>query len=455
MNYQNQLNRTAGSFNRRQLLRSLGVALAGAGTVPWFRSLAEEATAAVSNARACILLWMSGGPSQIDTLDPKPGHENGGGMQSISTSIPGIQIAQTLPKVSQWMDHMAIIRSMQTAEGDHQRAAILMHTGYKSQGPVRFPTMGSLVSHELASAGQNLPGFVSISPNTFLGGGAHDAGFLGPSRGPLIVGNYSRRLDPQADAAENFRVPYLEPENDAAKERIERRVASLAEFDSRFKAERDCTVVESHLSAYEQAVRMMQSSDNRAFNLDEEPQTLRDAYGNSTFGQGCLLARRLVERGVRFVEVSHNIVQSNGVNYTWDSHQQNTAAVTAMCGPLDSGWSSLLGDLKQRGLLDSTLVIWMGEFGRTPTINRSSGRDHYPAAWSVALAGGGILGGQVVGATSDDGTSVKDRPVTQADLTATIFLALGLNPSKQNMSNVGRPIRLADPAGQAIKELLG
>jgi uncharacterized protein (DUF1501 family) len=191
----------------------------------------------------------------------------------------------------------------------------------------------------------------------------------------------------------------------------------------------------------------------QAFELSDEPAALRDAYGRNVFGQGCLLARRLVERGVPFVEVSLN---SAGVGNIlgWDTHQNNFATLKTMLPVLDNGWATLLTDLKARGLLDSTLVVWMGEFGRTPKINNNQGRDHFPNAWSTVLSGGGVRGGQVLGRTSDNGQEVTERPVSVPDLLATIFLALGLDPMDQNMSNVGRPIRLADPAAKPLTECL-
>ena len=209
----------------------------------------------------------------------------------------------------------------------------------------------------------------------------------------------------------------------------------------------------SHRSAYERAVRMMRSKAVEAFNLDGEPAALRDAYGRNPFGQGCLLARRLVERGVPFVEVALSGVD-NSQAFAWDTHQENFESVKKLSGVLDPGWATLVEDLRMRGLLDSTLIVWMGEFGRTPKINKQTGRDHFPAAWTTVLAGGGIKGGQAIGRTSDDGMTVADRPVAVPDFMATICKALGIDPSKQNVSDVGRPIRIADPAARPITEAL-
>jgi uncharacterized protein (DUF1501 family) len=204
-------------------------------------------------------------------------------------------------------------------------------------------------------------------------------------------------------------------------------------------------VANSIQAAAARAVRLMRPEAAAAFNLDDEKGKVRDAYGRSLFGQGCLLARRLVERGVPFVEVTLD---------GWDTHSNNFGLVKGLSGTLDIAFATLLADLKDRGLLDGTLVVCQGEFGRTPKINGNVGRDHWPAAWAVALAGGGIKGGQAVGKTSADGTSVEERAVGVPDLIATVAKAVGIDPRKQNMSNVGRPIRVADPAAKPIGELL-
>ena len=208
--------------------------------------------------------------------------------------------------------------------------------------------------------------------------------------------------------------------------------------------------VASHLSAYERAVRLMRAKGSEAFDLDEEPQELRVKYGRSQFGQGCLLARRLIERGVPFVEVS----LSGGQPLAWDTHVDNFKAVTSLSESLDAGWSALVEDLKDRGMLDTTLIVWMGEFGRTPKINANNGRDHFPLAWSTVLMGGGIRGGQAIGKTAADGMAVLERPIGVGDFLATICRGLGIDPTKQNVSNVGRPIRIIDPKSSPIKEAL-
>lgn len=442
-------------IDRRQWLRIAGGVLGGLTGSQWLPLLADQA-AAQRPKRACILLWMAGGPSQMDTFDLKPGHANGGEFKEIDTSVAGIRISEHLPKLAQHMDRMAIVRSMKTREGDHSRGTYLMRTGYLPQGPIQYPTLGSLLSKELGDEEPSLPNFVSIAPNTFLSPGAFGPGFLGSKYAPLVVGGMARfpgqaPNDSAIDAA--FRVENLEPSDGTSKEKLATRLELLKSLDDEFTSRRSGVVTESHRSAYLAAVRMMSPESAKAFQLEDEPAELRDAYGRSPFGQGCLLARRLVERGVPFVEVSLNGVGENG-GLGWDTHADNFNAVKQLSAVLDPAWATLVSDLKQRGLLDSTLIVWMGEFGRTPKINPNTGRDHFPAAWSTVLCGGGLRGGQVVGKTSPDGMRVEDHPVNVGDLIATICRGVGLDPNHQNVSSLGRPIRLADPNSKPLEELL-
>jgi hypothetical protein len=439
---------------RRDWLRMSAAGLIGGSVCRWFPAFAEEAAANPQRRRACILLWMSGGPSQLDTFDPKPEHENGGEFKPIDTSVPGIQVCQHLPQVAQQMEHLAIIRSMSTREGDHTRATYMGHTGYLPQGAIRYPTMGSLFSKELGSDTADLPNFVSIAPNRFISPGAYGPGFLGPVYAPLIVGDPG--LTPQAamQNQSNLSVRNIELPEGIDEVQADARLELLNTLETGFGQRRPGTPTVSHLTAYEKAVKMMRSTAVGAFNLDEESAELRDAYGRNGFGDACLLARRLVERGVPFVEVSMNGVDGNA-GIGWDTHNDNFTQVKALCEVLDPAWATLLSDLNDRGLLQDTLVLWMGEFGRTPGIVADrNGRDHFPAAWSTVIGGGGIRGGQVVGSTNESGMEVQDRPVNSQDMFATMCGALGLDPTTSNISNVGRPIRLADPKAQAIEEII-
>jgi hypothetical protein len=445
-------------WTRRDWLRmAAGVSFCSASG--WIEALAADTRRHPQRKRSCILLWMPGGPSQLDTFDPKPGHANGGPFKAIATSAPGVQISEHLPKLARHMDRAAVVRSMFTKEGDHNRATTLMRTGYLPQGPIRYPSFGSLFSKELMEPASEMPAFVSIAPSNFFATGP---GFLGPQFAPMVVGNgrdagaavqqTSQQMSQmsQPEFGPPLRVENLDSPAGVTTTHAEARLGLLKDLDRDFLAQRPGVPVTSHLSAYERAVRLMRAKGSEAFDLDEEPRELRLKYGRNQFGQGCLLARRLIERGVPFVEVS----LSNGQPAAWDTHIDNFKAIAGLSESLDAGWSALVEDLRDRGMLETTLIVWMGEFGRTPKINPNNGRDHFPLAWSTVLMGGGIRGGQTIGKTAADGMSVVERPVGVGDFLATICGGLGIDPYKQNVSNVGRPIRIVDPKSSPIKEAL-
>ena len=308
---------------------------------------------------------------------------------------------------------------------------------------------------ELERPGAELPGFVSIATNRFVSPEAFGSGFLGPLYAPLVVGE-NANFNPQQPGRgidQSLRVQNLERPTDVARDRGDARVRLLEEVEEDFVRGRPGVASEGHRTAYQRAVALMNSSAIKAFSLDEEPQALRDAYGRNLFGQSCLLARRLVERGVPFVEVTLSGVPNAPGG--WDTHGQNFLNVQRLSEVLDPAFATLLSDLHDRGMLQDTLVVWMGEFGRTPRINPQQGRDHFPNAWSTVLAGGGIRGGQAYGQTSADGTAVtSERPTSVPDFIATIARALGVNPGRENMSNVSQPIRIVDRNGQPIREVL-
>ncbi len=434
------------SLSRREWLTLSAAGVIGYSMSGWLENLAAATAKSPDRKRACILLWMAGGPSQMDTFDLKPGHSNGGPYKEASTSVPGMKISEHLPKLAAHAKNLALVRSMNTKEADHGRATYFLRTGRVPGGPIQYPPLGSFVSKELERPNAELPGFVSIAPFRFLSAAAYSPGFLGPRYAPLIVGENANGRPQQAesDIAQVLRVQDIDLPRDVNTKRSQARLRMLDEMEQEFLAQHSSIAAESHRTAYRRAVTMMRSSAVKAFNLDEEPARLRDAYGRNLFGQGCLLARRLVERGVPFVEVTLD---------GWDTHQQNFEQVKRLSGILDPAWATLMTDLKDRGLLDSTLIVWMGEFGRTPRIN-GTGRDHWATGWSTVLAGGGIKGGQVIGKTSADGMAIEERKVEVADLLGTICLALGLDPRKQNQSNVGRPIRLVEPTAKPITEVV-
>jgi hypothetical protein len=426
------------NLSRRSWLRMSAAGLLGPSVCGWFGALAAAAGRNPQRQRSCILLWMGGGPSQLDTFDLKPGHKHGGPFREIATSVPSIRISEHLPQIARHMGQIALVRSMSSKEGEHELASYYAHAGYALRGPIDYPTLGALLSKEAAVESADLPGFVSIAPSKIFG--YTSPGFLGPRYTPLMV----KGAGPGASEGA-LRVANLEPPAGVGREQFADRLRLTQEMQREFVEQHPGSVPQGQAMACERAARLMSPAVATAFDLDREPDRLRERYGRGLFGQGCLLARRLVERGVPFIEVA---LQG------WDTHRDNFNDVQRLSATLDAAWSALLDDLKDRGLLDTTLLVWMGEFGRTPRINSLVGRDHYPVAWSAALAGGGIHGGQVVGRTSAGGEAVVDRPVSVPDLLTTVCRAIGVNPAKENLTNTGRPIRITDAAAKPIREVL-
>jgi RNA polymerase sigma factor (sigma-70 family) len=350
-----------------------------------------------------ILLWMSGGPSQIDTWDPKPGQQNGGPFRAIDTTIKGVQISEHMPHLAKQAKHLAIIRTLSHREGDHQRATHLMRAGYTIDGQTNYPSLGCVLGKELGDNRADVPRFISISSKQDAFFGVSGPGYLGFQYNPLIV-----RPD---DSGKGFTLPPIETFEDLDKKR---------------------------------AAKMRQSIE-KAFALADEKPESRNAYGPSQFGQACLLARRLIESNVPVVEITMG---------GWDTHQDNFNLVQKRSIELDFAWSALLKDLEKRKRLETTLIVWMGEFGRTPRINANMGRDHWPASFSVVLAGGRIKGGQVIGKTSPDGVKITERPVSPAELLATIYQAVGIDPAKEYRSNTDQKVPLVKKGTKAVKELL-
>ncbi|QDT49052.1 hypothetical protein Pan258_30990 [Symmachiella dynata] len=421
------------ALSRRNWLRfsTFGVACG----IGWLEALADNTAHDRPTGKSVIMLWLTGGPATIDLWDLKPGHKNGGPFKPIDTAVEGMQISEHLPQLARQMQEMAIIRSLTSREGDHRRATHLLRTGYRPQGAIRFPAFGAIMAHERDDRSADLPRFVSIAPSLQLS--EVGCGFLGPEFSPLNIGGEGQNGD--------LTVPNLSGIEGVSPATQKTRLQLLEGLETGFAHNRNSLVVDSLLSATDRAVRLMRPQAASAFDLDDESDKLRDRYGRGTFGQGCLLARRLVERGVPFVELAIG---------GWDTHRNNFEQVKGLSEQLDTGFATLLGDLKDRGLLESTLIVCQGEFGRTPRINGNSGRDHWPNTWSAVLAGGGIRGGQAIGRTSQDGTQVVDHPLTVPDLIATVCKIVDIDPRKQNLSNVSRPIRIADPDAKVITELL-
>ncbi len=414
------------TLRRRDFLRGVSASALASGAVSWSDVLAAETEPLRKRGMACILLWMQGGPSQFETFSPKPDHENGGETEAIETSVPGIRIADRFPNVAKVMEHVAVIRSATSTEGNHQRASFLLHTGYVPTASVKFPAFGSIASHQISDAARQLPAFVRIGrrfPN------AGSGGFLGNEHDPFVMAK-ARELPANS-----------QPTTSTA--RFRRRLGLLDRLEGHATEEHIRKQIEDHHKLYAKSARMINSDDMQAFDLAREPESIREAYGESEFAAGCLLARRLVEAGVTFVEVTAG---------NWDTHNDVFTRTRDLAAQVDQPFAQLIRDLDQRGMLDSTLVIWMGEFGRTPRINPRAGRDHYPKAFNVALAGGGVKGGQVIGETDAGGIQVVDRPVKVPDLFQSFCQSLKIDASTENMSSIGRPITIVD-GGEPVAEL--
>ncbi|MBI1901706.1 MAG: DUF1501 domain-containing protein [Planctomycetia bacterium] len=434
-------------IRRRDLLKACGVGFVGYSMSGWLPAFANAIAQDPKRKRHCILLWMTGGPAQTDTWDMKPGHANGGQFKEIETAAAGLRFSEHLPKLAKLADQLAVIRSLSTKEGDHGRGTYLMRTGHQPGGPISFPCIGSTLSKALGSADAELPNYVSIAPYEAFNRAAFGPGFLGPRSAPLTVAatNFFQQPQPQQQqpAYAELGVDDLRnPGVDRAQE--DARLALWQSLQDGFLKKHKSASPVAHNTVYQRAVRMMRSDAAKAFDLAEEKGDVRERYGKGRFGQGCLMARRLVERGVPFVEVS--LGSAGGGAFAWDTHAQNFPTVKSLSEELDAGWSALMSDLKDRGLLEATTILWMGEFGRTPKINGNAGRDHFPAAWSAVLAGGGIKGGQAFGKTSEDGEKVEEGKVDVGDVLATLCRALGVDPETKNISEIGRPIAIAEGA---------
>jgi hypothetical protein len=408
--------------SRREVLQLSAAGVFGASLSGWMKVLADNVakTPAVKGKhKSCILLWMDGGPTHKDTWDLKPDSKGAGEFKPINTAADGIQISEHLPKVAGLMNHGVLVRGMSTPEGAHGRAKYYLHTGFREgQGGVVYPSLGSIVSQQLGRPDATVPNYVAIS------GRSYGSGFLGPKHQPLNVVNPATGVEDLKAIVSNTQ--------------FENRVGLLKDMEAAFHRDYKVDPISDHKTTYERAVALMQSKESKAFDLKEEPAAGRSKYGTGRFADGVLMARRLVEVGVPFVEVALG---------GWDTHMDNFDRVKKLSGEVDAALSSLVTDLKDRGLLDSTLVLWMGEFGRTPNINARGakpGRDHYPRAWSMAMFGGGIKGGRTIGKTDKEGAEVVERKTSAQDLLATVCEVIGIDHTKENVTPTGRPIKLVD-----------
>ncbi len=426
-------------------LTTLGLSLPG-----WFRHQSlkgAEGNSPARTLRSCILIWLDGGPSHLETFDPKPDapREVRGPFGTISSAVPGVAVCELLPQTAARMNDLAIVRSVTSPLGEHNFGTQYMLTGYRPTPVIEYPTYGAVLSH-LQTQKPVLPHFIAMPDFRVGGGRLSGQGFLPATAAPFSIGGDPARAD--------FEVRDLEFAPGLSAARIRRRQEFVSELD-RWNRSLNETKSPPESSEFEQAFRLVNSPDaKRAFDLKEEPPAVRDRYGRKTIGQSCLLARRLIERGVPFVTVN---------NRGWDTHQDLVTRLkdgftgakvpVGLIPSLDTALAALLEDLKARELLQSTLVLVMGEFGRTPKLNTSAGRDHWPRVFSVLLAGGGVRGGQVIGASDKTGESPKNRPVTPADLAHTIYHLLGIDPEREFHTPDGRPIRI-NRDGELITELL-
>jgi hypothetical protein len=438
-------------IDRRQLLTAASAGLLGSTAGGWFSALASELERQPKRHH-CVLLWMTGGPTQTDTFDMKPGHANGGEFKEAPTKVPGLRFSEHLPKLAQHADKLAVVRSLSTKEGDHGRGTYLVRTGHQPMGPVQYPSIGSSLAKELGRADDAIPQNVSIGPYQAFNQAAFGPGFLGPRYAALTVGAAnSVQPTPLAPGAyAELKVDDLTLAPGVEAEQFQHRLELWRMLQDGFVRKHVGAAPISHDTVYQRALRLMDSKAAEAFDLSREPSKVRDAYGRGRFGQGCLMARRLIESGVSFVEVTLGDIDGNSV--AWDTHQNNFAAVRSLSEQLDAGWSTLIEELDERGLLESTTFLWIGEFGRTPQINAQGGRDHFPAAWSCVLGGAGIQGGQAYGKTSEDGTTVEENKVEIGDILATLAKALGVDHETQNIADGGRPIKITE--GKPIEAIL-
>lgn len=417
--------RTSSGPTRRHLLSTGIAASLGLGprlvraAWPFPGTPPAPARTGAGRARSCILLYMEGGPSQLDTFDPKPGRPTGGPFKAIESSVSGVRVSEHLPRLARQMKRLCLVRSLTSKEGNHDRARHLMHTGYPPQGGVEHPAFGSLVAESRAGTpgDSDLPGYVSI------GGPGGGAGFLGAGYAPFPV------LNPTKPTRN------LNLSRGVDQARFDARIELWRALHDGFAADHAGSVVTGQRDVGERALALMRAPGAAAFELSSEPEAVKAAYGDSPFGRGCLMARRLVTAGVPFVEVMLR---------GWDTHDDNFPRVRALSHVLDQAMSTLLDELAARGLLESTLVVWMGDFGRTPRINPRGGRDHFPTASSVVLAGAGVCGGTVVGATSPDGDAITAQPVTVPDLYRSLAWAMNLDAERTRSSPSGRPLKTVD-----------
>lgn len=420
------IDRTPRGMSRRHFLSHMaGAGAISASALTLGNSIQAHAQQLKKNRKSAILLWMGGGPSTMDIWDLKPGAGTGGPFRPTATNVSGVQISEHMPMMAKNMDKVALVRSMSTSEADHGRGRYYMHTGYVPSQSVQHPSYGAVIAHETSNQRPQL----DIPPFVAIGGGSVGPGFLGMAWAPFQVSS-------------NGRIRNLEM--GISDDRLTQRMLALNSLEKNFIRRNVGSAASDHEQILKKTLNLMTSEQMAAFKIDSEPEQLKERYGDSNFGRGCLMARRLVEVGVPFVEVDFG---------GWDNHQNIFPTLSDTKLPdLDRAMSALLEDLAGRGMLQDTVVLWMGEFSRTPRINGNAGRDHWARSWTVAVGGGKVNGGQVIGATNSDGTRVETDPYTSQDLMASVCHALDISLETRFTANNGRPMKIAN-SGKLIKEL--
>jgi hypothetical protein len=415
---------------RRQFISELAKTCLGVGLLPLTGNYIHAddlgPSKIMARARSVIYLNMSGAMSHVDTFDPKPGTDQAGPVEAIHTSADDIILSQYLPTIAQHMHNAALVRSVTSNQGAHMQAGYLMHTSYQKRGTISHPTFGSWVAKLKGKLNSTIPGFVKV------GGGYGSPGYLESQYGPIPI------MNPRAGLANSKKADYLTDDN------FDARLNMASILNSEFREKFPIKKVRAYSDLYKDAVRLMNSNDINAFDITQEPEYIHELYGTSNFGQGCLLARRLIENRVRYVEVTRG---------GWDTHDDNFTRVEANCADIDKAIGALLLDLERRGLLSETLVVLTSEFGRTPDINPRDGRDHWPNAFSAMFAGAGIKGGTVYGSSDEHGKRVAENPQKPEDLNATIARLLGISTLDIHYSPSGRPFKVANE-GEPIMDII-
>jgi hypothetical protein len=420
--------------NRRDFLRTSATAGGLMVTTSFLGShLSARTTARTRNSKikSVIFLFMAGGPSQLETFDPKPGVETGGPTKALDTEVPGFQTSENLPLIGKCAGDLLLIKTMHTREGNHSRGSYLMRTGNIPNPTVSHPSLGSIVSHQMGDPDFDLPNFVKLR------GAPHPAGYLGVEHNPFVI--------PRPGA----RIENLDYARGVDKERMDRRQRLASQLDRDFARSRSAEAVEAQRAMYEKARRLMDSPLRRSFYLDDEPDHVRNEYGTGTFADSCIIARKLVEAGVPAIEITQG---------GWDTHSDNFSRHAELCQTIDRPWAALIRDLKRRRLYDSTLVIWLGEFGRTPRINGNDGRDHWPNNFCVVMGGGGVKTGQVIGETDELGINrennrpTMDEFVTPAEFYRTLGTMMDWDMSREFEAG-NRPIWLTDRTANPVRKI--